>query len=220
MLPAPSSLRVLLVDDHPILRDGLRAALGALMPGCRISEAGTGPEALAQVEAWEPCLVLVDVNLPGMNGLTLTRQIRARPNPPEVLMVAGEADPWTVHEALQAGASGFLGKTRAAQQLADAIRVVLAGGRFLCDDSAAALRRVEDSGQTGLDPPGPASLSPREREVLKRLAQGHTTKTIALELRVSPKTIETHRVHLQRKLRLDNLAALTRYAIQHGLTTV
>jgi two-component system, NarL family, response regulator NreC len=129
-------------------------------------------------------------------------------------------DPWTVRAALEAGATGCLLKSNAASRLQSAIGQVLKGHRFLCEDSAAALQQAESSDSRTGPAPGPAILSRRETEVLKCLAYGQTTKAIALQLAVSPKTVETHRSHILQKLRLNNVAALTRYAIQHGLTPV
>jgi len=158
------------------------------------------------------------VNLPGTNGLDLARQIRQRDRHARILMVAADADPWTVNEALAAGAAGFVAKTNSSDQLPAAIEAVLAGRTFLCPDSQAALQRAENQAEALAEPPGPAVLSTREREVLRCLAHGENTKTTADLLRISPKTVETHRSHIMRKLRTNSIAALTRYAIRHGLT--
>ena len=210
-------LRVLLVDDHPLVRDGLRVALRRHSAELCIEEAGCASEALALMAARRPHLLLLDVNLPGTNGLDLARQIRAVDGKIKVLMVAADVDPWTVHEALAAGASGFVAKTNSGAVLPEAMRVVLSGGVFLCPDAQAALQRAERGGTSTVEPPGPAVLSTREREVLRYLAHGENTKSIAALLQISPKTVETHRQHILRKLRLDNLASLTCYAIRHGL---
>jgi DNA-binding NarL/FixJ family response regulator len=217
MSPAQSSLRVLLVDDHPFVRDGLRVALQQSFPGVHIAEAGTAAEALSLITADQPELVLLDVNLPGTNGLDLARQIHARSQRIKLLMVAGQTDPWTVTEALEAGASGFVLKTSSPAGLREAICAVLVGRLFFCPDSQAALRRSEQFGAEA-HTPGPAILSPREREVLLYLAHGENTKMIASLLQVSPKTVESHRQHIHRKLGLNSVAALVRYAIRHGLT--
>lgn len=212
------TLRVLLVDDHPLVRDGLRAALQHQFADLRIQEAGAAAAALVSLAADRPDLVLLDVNLPGMNGLDLARQIRAVDPKIKVLMVAADLDPWTVNEALEAGASGFVAKTNSAVTLPEALRVVLSGGVFLCPEAQAALQRSEQHGVAGSELPGPAILSTREREVLRYLAHGENTKTIAALLQISPKTVETHRQHILRKLGTNNVAALARYAIRHGLT--
>jgi DNA-binding NarL/FixJ family response regulator len=213
-------LRLVLVDDHPLVRTGIRTSLQHNLGEVRIEEAGHAAAALALIATHRPHLVLLDVNLPGVNGLDLARQIRALNHEVKLLMVAADADPWTVNEAIEAGASGFVAKTNSGNLLPEAVRSVLAGKVFLCPDSQAALLRAEPSGNTGAEPPGPAVLSQREREVLRCLAHGENTKTIATLLRISPKTVETHRQHIQRKLGTSSVAFLTRYAIRHGLTTV
>jgi DNA-binding NarL/FixJ family response regulator len=213
-------LRMLLVDDHPLVRAGIRAALRQQLGHLRIEEAGRATEALAMMAAHRPQIVLLDINLPGTNGLDLARRIRLVDSRIKVLMVAADVDPWTVNEAMEAGASGFVAKTNSAALLPAAIDAVLAGRTFLCPDSQVALRRLEDRANVAVEPPSPAVLSSREREVLRYLAHGKNTKTTADLLGISPKTVETHRNHIMRKLRLDNLANLTYYAIRHGLRPV
>lgn len=219
MKAADKAWRVLLVDDHPLVRDGLRAALRRVLPKALIEEAESGPPAMVHFATRRPHLVLLDVNLPGMNGLDLARQMRGTDRRVKLLMVAGEADPWTVREALAAGASGFMSKTRSAACLAEAVLAVLSGREFLCEDSQVALRQAGGRGEPTREPPGPAVLSTREREVLRYLAHGEHTKSIATLLQISPKTVETHRQHIKRKLGIDNVAALARYAMRHGLMT-
>ncbi len=214
----PQILRVLLVDDHPLVRAALRAELQVAFGDVQVVEAGCASEALAALAARRPDLLLLDVNLPGESGLDLARRIRASHRRIRILMVAAEVDPWTVNEALEAGACGFVAKTNPGGVLRDAVRAVLAGQVFLCPDAQVARQRVEPGrGATG-DPPGPAVLSTREREVLRYLAHGENTKSIAALLQISPKTVETHRQHIMRKLGTNNVAALTRYAIRHSLT--
>jgi DNA-binding NarL/FixJ family response regulator len=213
-------MRVLLVDDHPIVRDGLRLAIQKSFPEAHLCEAGNGTDALAQIETSRPHLVVLDINMPGMNGLDVARRIRAMRQPPKILVLAGEIDPWTVSQALQAGVSGYMCKTNAAARLEEALATIWAGKLFLCQDASNALRQAQSrsSGQPNL--PSPVVLSSREREVLKQLTLGETTKAIAMNLQISPKTVEAHRRHLMRKLGLDNIAALTHYAIYHGLIPI
>jgi DNA-binding NarL/FixJ family response regulator len=217
MTSTPALRSVLLVDDHPFVRDGLRAALLHSFPGLRVVEVGTASEALHALSAALPQLALLDLNLPGGNGLDLAREIRSRHRKVKVLMVAGEADPWTVSEALDAGASGFLLKTHSREALAEAVRAVLGGGTYLCPEAREALAQSEQCGPER-PMPGPAILSDREREVFRFLAHGENTKTIASLLQVSPKTIETHRQHITSKLGTNSVAAWVRYALRHNLT--
>lgn len=217
MKTADEAWRVLLVDDHPLMRDGLRSALRRVLPQARIEEAGSGAEAMAKFASHHPQLVLLDVNLPDTSGLDLARRIRAADPAVTLLMVAGEADPWTIQEALAAGAAGFVAKTHPAACLSEAVPAVLGGQVFLCGDSEAALQRARQAGEAAGEAAGPAVLSRRERQVLRYLAHGENTKAIAAHLQISPKTVETHRQHIMQKLGTSSVAALTRYAIRHGL---
>lgn len=219
MTLANQTWRVLLVDDHPLVRNGLRAALLMALPNASIDEAGSAEEAMGVFTIARHQIVVLDVNLPGMSGLELARQLRAVDQRVRMVMIAGDADAWTVREALARGASGFVAKTSSSLFLSHAVLEVIHGREYLCEDSRAMLQRAGQSANPGKDPPGPAVLSQREREVLKYLAQGENTKNIADILRISPKTVETHRQHIMRKLRVNNLAALTRYAIRHNLAS-
>jgi two-component system, NarL family, response regulator NreC len=213
-------MKILLVDDHPLVRHAVRRVVQQAIPQGHIVEAPDGADALRLAATLLPRLIILDMNLPGMNGLDLIHHLRARSNRSVLLVFAAEVDPWTVREALQAGASGYLVKTNAATCLQKALRAVLGGAVFLCADSAAALEQAQGLPPAEVQPPGLAVLTRREQEILKNLSQGRTTKAIALQLELSPKTVETHRAHIMHKLRLDNLAALTRYAIQRGLTPI
>ncbi|MGH7970910.1 MAG: response regulator [Limisphaerales bacterium] len=210
------AVRALLVDDHPMVRSGIKAALCLHFPGIEVQESICAAEALERIRDRPPEVALLDVGLPGMNGLDLARAIKASFPTVHVLMVAGEVDPWTVHEALEAGSSGFVAKASPDSVLAEAVSAVLAGSVFLCPDSRAALGRAEST-PTISDTPPPAILSRREREILVHIAHGENTKSIALTLGISAKTVETHRQHIMRKLRTDSVARLVRYAIHHHL---
>jgi DNA-binding NarL/FixJ family response regulator len=211
------ALRLLLVDDHPLVRTGIAASLRRAFRGLQIQEAGCAADCLELMASFRPDLALLDVNLPGTNGLDLAQKLQALDKGTKILIVAADADPWTVSEALRAGATGFLAKSNSAELLAHAVRAVLAGQVFLCPDARSALRRAEPPRAAGGAPPGPAVLSSREREVLRHIALGQNTKSIAFSLGISPKTVETHRQHILRKLRLQSVADLTRYAISHGM---
>ncbi len=214
----PKVLRVLVVDDHSLVRDGLRFEIQANFPTALIAEAGSAPEALASFSAQHSDLVLLDINLPGENGIELARRLLAADKSVRILVIAGEADPWTVNEAIKAGASGFMTKTLPAGYLGRAMKSVLAGRIVLCPDAEAALQHAETETGTAAEPPGPSILSQRQQEVLRHIAHGDNTKSIASHLDISPKTVETHRQHIMRKLGLQSVASLTRYAIRHRLT--
>jgi DNA-binding NarL/FixJ family response regulator len=213
----PVSPLILVVDDHPLVREGLRAAIRDLCPGAVVTEAENASKAWASISARHPDLIMLDVHLPGESGIDLTHRIRATNKRIKILMIAGEIEPWAANEAIEAGASGFISKTRSTEFLARAIHAVMEGKVFLCPDAEEAIRRAKQYVGTAREPPGPTILSEREREVLKYIAHGENTKAVASLLHVSPKTIEAHRRNLMRKLGLHTVAGLTRYAIRHGL---
>lgn len=211
---------VLLVDDHPLILDSLRATVGQVLPQAEIVQVGNGRSALASVDAADPRLVITDLNLPEMSGLELIRKLRAKGSKARLLVFAGEVDPWTLKEALSLGATGYVLKINGAECLLEAIQQVLAGNRFLCATAEAALGHTEAMAGSEDRAPAMAVLSRREQEILKLLALGHPTKAIASDLGLSAKTVETHRLNIQRKLHMDNAVLLTRYAIQHGLVSL
>lgn len=211
-------LRVLIVDDHPLVRMGIRHAMERCFARLEVDEAATAQEARERWARQRPDLVVLDVHLPGTSGLDLCREIVLSDKLARILMVSAEVDPWTVSAAMQAGASGFLAKTDCVESLPVAVEAILAGRTHLCAVSAEAWASSASSHEPEETAPGPSVLSEREREVLRYLAHGENTKTTAVLLRISPKTVETHRSHLMRKLRIDSVAGLTRYAIRHGLT--
>ena len=175
---------------------------------------------MEHISSFQPHLVLLDVNLPDTNGLELAQKIRPTNAQVKLLMVAGEVDPWTVQRALDIGVNGFMAKVNSGTCLAKAVLTVLEGRVFLCDDSQASLEQSRRHGALARNQPGPAILSRRERELLRYLAHGESTKSIASLLEISPKTVETHRQHIMQKLGTNNIAALACYAIRHGMMTV
>ena len=146
-------MRILVADDHPLVRDGIRIALRNLFPAAQIVEAGTSAEALDQAARLRPHLSLLDINLPESSGLELARRLRMMHPSTRILFLAGAADPWTVREAFLAGARGYVTKTNAAQNLRQAVRAVMAGETFLCDAAAQALQRAESSQTSAPEPP-------------------------------------------------------------------
>ena len=202
-----STIRLLLVDDHPLVRDGLRARLEAV-PGFEVAgEASNADEAHAQLAGLRPTLVLMDVGMKGVNGIELTAQLLEREPSLMVLMLSMYDNPEYVQRALQAGARGYVLKDSPASEIIAAIEAVAAGGTFL---SPAVSRRLFRN-QT----PRPV-LSSRECEILAALARGLSSKHIAREMDVSVRTIETHRQNIKRKLSLEGQAELIKYAVEHA----
>lgn len=204
---SPPLIRLMLVDDHPMVRDGLRARLEA-SPGLQVvAEAGAAAQALPAALAARPDLVLMDVSLRDGNGISLTRELLAALPALRVLVLSMHDTPAYMREALRAGASGYLLKDSPAEDIILAIRKVMAGQTL---PLPLPLRQPPLQSEA----PGMA-LTPREREVLALIAEGLSSKAIGERLAMGVRTVETHRTHLRRKLNLPSPAALVRYAVQH-----
>jgi two-component system, NarL family, response regulator NreC len=212
------TIRVLLADDHQLFRDGLRALLQR-SPGFAVAgEASDGLEALRLTHELHPDIVLLDISMPGLNGVEATRRIAAEMPKTCVLILSMHADRRFVAETLRAGASGYLLKDSAFPEVVRAIQSALEGHVFL---SPAITDVVAQEFAGRVQTPQNSAfqlLSPREREVLQLLAEGRATKEIASKLAVSGKTVETHRRQIMEKLDLHSVAELTKYAIREGLT--
>ena len=212
-------ITILLADDHQVVREGLRRLLADEADMEVVGEAADGRSAQDLARQLSPHVVVMDVSMPGCNGISATRSLRQLPVPPLVVILSMHADTRYVTESLQAGATGYVLKDAAFDELARAIRAVCAKGVYLSPGITRAV--TEDIRAT---PGGPvaatlASITPREREVLQLLAEGQSTKQVALTLGISGKTVETHRRRIMERLRLDSLASLTKFAIREGLTT-
>jgi two-component system response regulator NreC len=206
--------RVLLVDDHAVVRAGLRRVLEAEPDFEVVGEAGTARDAVLEARATKPDVILLDVVMPGESGVdALPRLLKEAPGT-KVLVLSMQDDPRYVREAFAAGASGYVLKEAADSEVVGATREVAAGGRYLHPALGARLISAEAEARAAMeaDP-----LSDREREVLRLLALGHTNQEIAKMLFISVRTTETHRAHIMQKLRLKTRAELVRYALAHGL---
>ncbi len=213
-------MKVLLVDDHKMMRDGLRAILEKHEGVHVVGEASDGHEAVALARKLRPRLVVMDVTMPGLNGIDATRQIAAELPGVKVIGLSMNSDRRYVLAMLAAGASGYLLKNAASEELTRAIEAVAAGGKYVSPLVADA---VIASAVGDAPPPSAAGikeLSGREREVLQLLAEGATSKQIATKLGVALSTVETHRKQIMAKLSLRSVAELTKYAIRQGLTSV
>ncbi|MGB9641042.1 MAG: response regulator transcription factor [Anaerolineales bacterium] len=210
----PASLiRVLLVDDHAILREGLRALLSYYADIEVVGEAEDGQQALESVARLSPNVVLMDIAMPGMSGLEATRRIREEYPDVYVLILTQYEDETYVLPLLQAGASGYVPKRALGADLTNAIRLVAKGGSFLYPPIAN--RTIQ---QLNIDPfPSTSLLTQRELEILRLVVKGKTSSQIALEMKISIKTVEWHRNNIMHKLQVESIAELVRYALQHGL---
>ena len=212
--------RVLLVDDHQMLREGLRSLLER-QPGIRVvGEAVSGWDAVQQARELSPHIVVMDVTLPGLNGIEATREIISAVPGTKVVGLSVHADKRFVVEMLRAGAVGYLLKTSAFDELVNAITVTAQGQVYISPHIAPHIVGAFQNEPAKQTPSVYAILTAREREVLQLLAEGHTTKSIALTLHISQKTVEVHRQNLMEKLCIHNLADLVKCALREGLTTL
>lgn len=209
-------IRVLLADDHAVLRAGLQMLLNAQPDIEVIGEAVDGAQAVAQAGRLQPDVILMDITMPGMDGLAATKDIRKLSPGAKVLALTMHDDAEYLRQMLRAGASGYVVKRAADVELTTAIRAVHRGEIFIYPSVARGV--VEDylDGQTPARG-GSDELTDREREVLALIAQGYTNREAADRLSISVKTIETHRAHVMEKLGIRSRAGLTRYAMQKGL---
>jgi len=204
-----SKMRVLLADDHAILIEGLRAYLSYYDDVEVVGEAHDGAEALANVAELQPDIVLMDIAMPGINGITATRLIREQYPQTRVLVLTQHEEKQYVLALLKAGASGYILKRALGSDLINALRTVARGGTFLYPTVATLL--VEEMKHPTV------SLTPREAEVLQHIVRGETSSQIADSLSLSVKTVEWHRSNLMSKLNVHGVADLVRYALEHEL---
>lgn len=205
--------RILLADDHSVMRFGLRALLE--MAGMEIvAEAAEGREALRLAQELAPDVAIFDIAMPGLNGIDATGILKLRCPQTRVIILSMHSDSEYVHRALAAGASGYVLKGGATDEIVTAVRTVQAGRQYLSQGlMATGLWGAEAQARSPLD-----SLSARERQVLQLVAEGHSSSEIAKIVHLSPKSVDTYRSRLMKKLHVSDLAALIKFAVQHGLT--
>ena len=209
-----STIRVLIVDDHAVVRSGLRLLLDKEKDIEVVGEAGTVGEAVLEARSAKPDVVLMDVVMPGQSGIDGIPSVMKEAPGAKVLLLSMQDDPQYVRQAFGAGATGYVLKEAADTEVVAAVREVAGGGRYVHPALGARLAaaEAEDRARADADP-----LSDREREVMRLLALGHTNQEIAKMLFISVRTAETHRAHIMQKLRLTTRAELVAYAIEHGL---
>jgi len=214
------SVRVLLVDDHQIMREGLRALLER-EPGIEIvGDADEGRTALDLVRSLAPDVVVMDVAMPGLNGIEATRQIRACNEHVKVVALSAHGDKRYVFHMLDAGASGYVLKITAHDELVRAVFAVNKGKTYLCPGIAAFVVERSRPERKGAAKSAFSTLGSREREVLQLVAEGKTSGEAAKAMHISVKTVETHRRNIVEKLGLHGTAELTKYAVREGLTSL
>jgi DNA-binding NarL/FixJ family response regulator len=213
-------VRILLADDHRIIREGLRSLLQRQSDIEVIDEAQDGITAVRLTEKLRPDIVIMDIGMPDLNGVEAARQILNRVRDVKIIALSMHSDKRFVLEMLKAGASGYLLKDCAFEELVSAIRMVSDGQIYLSQKVAGVVVNEYLQNQPASPSTAYGVLSPREREVLQLLAEGKTTKNIASSLHISTKTVETHRQQIMEKLHLRSVAELTKYAVKEGLTSL
>jgi two-component system response regulator NreC len=213
------SLRILLAEDHRIVREGLRSLIEKAHDMEVVGEAENGRMAVELTEALSPDIAIVDIGLPELNGIDVTRKIVSLGTGTKIIALSMHSDRRFVAGMFSAGASAYLVKESAFEELVSAIRAVVSGQVYLTPKVAGLVIKeyIRRNPPSLSDAP---TLTPREREVLQLLAEGKSTKQIAIQLRVSAKTIETYRHQIMEKLGINSIAGLTKYAVREGLTSL
>ena len=213
-----SNIRVLLADDHTMVRKGLRSILDAEADLEVVGEADNGRDAVKMAQKLFPKVVVMDITMPGLNGLEATRQIRKQIPDTQVVILSMHASEEYVLEVLRSGASGYVVKQAAPAELVSAIHAASRGEAFLSPSVSKTVVSEYVRQAEAAEGPGPHEvLTGREREVLQLIAEGKSNKEIARELSISVKTVETHRAHLMGKLDLHSAVEVTQYAIRKGM---
>ena len=214
-------VKILLVEDHTLVRSGIRSLLNTSAAVEVVGDVGDGRQAIAACRDLQPDVVLTDVEMASLNGIETARQIHAAMPDIKIIMLSMHSDPQYVFESLKAGASGYVLKDAAFTELLAAIEAVMAGRRYLSPPLADLVmedyvRRANGgAGGTELD-----KLSAREREILQLVAEGRSSAQVAEMIHISVRTVDTHRYNVMQKLNIHSIAGLTKFAIAHGLTSL
>lgn len=214
-----TTIRVLLADDHAIVRDGLRLILESEQTISVVGEAENGRDAVLQIQRFSPDVAIMDVGMPGLNGIDATQQVAKASPRTKVLILSMHGSSEHIHRAFQAGAKGYLLKESAGSEIVKAVMAINRGKRYVSEKIAEVLLDImldpeQVSGASPLE-----SLSPREREIFQLVVDGKSSEQIAQILLISRKTVETYRSRMMEKLGIHDIPHLVRFAIEHGLTT-
>ncbi len=210
-------IRVFLADDHAVLRAGLKSLLNAEPDLTVVGEASGKDDCLSNATANKPDVILLDINMPGCNGLELIPELRQTLPRTRILILTMHDDPGYLRQALAAGCAGYVLKQAADTELLSAIRTVYSGGVFLHPAHTKILLEDSLSSATGEEDPDLSRLSERETDVLRLIALGYTNKEIAQKLFISVKTVETYKARIMEKLNIHSRAAMVRFALKHNM---
>jgi len=214
------TMKILLADDHEIMREGICALLRKHPEMEVIGQAADGRSAVDMVKQLQPDVVVMDIGMPNLNGIEATQQMVAENPHIKVMALSTHSDGSVVAKMIKAGATGYMLKESAFSELLDGLRTMAEGKTYLCSKISKVvfadyINLLTNPRNEAID-----GLTAREREILQLVAEGHTTRDIAEALRLSPKTVDSHREHIMEKLGIRNVAGLTKYAIREGLTTI
>jgi DNA-binding NarL/FixJ family response regulator len=209
--------RVMLVDDHPLIRE----AIGHLIAGAPefelIGEAADGTECLARIDELHPDILILDIAMPEMNGEQVARELRRRHPELKIIALSGYTDRQFVRAMTKAGAKGYVVKSASGRELIHALRAVASGKNYLSPEVTGAVMTLWEEAAPSAGLSQPQTLGKREKQVLKLIAEGQRSATIATQMGIAVATVEAHRRNILRKLQLHNIADLTRYALRHGI---
>lgn len=212
--------RVMLVDDHPLIRE----AIGHLIAGAPefelIGEAADGRECLARIDELHPDILILDIAMPEINGEQVARELRRRHPELKIIALSGYTDRQFVRAMTKAGAKGYVVKSASGRELIHALRAVAGGKNYLSPEVTGAVMTLVEDAVPSADLSQPQTLGKREKEVLKLIAEGQRSAAIAVQMGIAVATVEAHRRNILRKLQLHNIADLTRYALRHGIIVV
>jgi DNA-binding NarL/FixJ family response regulator len=213
-------VRIVLADDHPLIREAIGHLVGSVPEFELVGEASNGEECLALVEELRPDILVLDIAMPGMSGEQVARELRDRWPDVKIIALSGYTDRQFVRAMTTAGAKAYVVKAASGRELIHALRAVASGKNYLSPEVTGAVMMQWQDGAASVRALLPDALGRREREVLKFIAEGHRSATIATKMGIAVATVEAHRRNILRKLQLHSAADLTRYALRHGLTTL
>lgn len=203
-------IRIIIVDDHPMVAEGIEALLEGFDDICVVDVLSDGEQAIAKATELQPDVILMDLNMPKVNGLSATEIILENAPNTKILILSMHDNPEYISTALNHGAMGYILKDVPTEEIKSAIDAVLTGQRYLCSGAKGSLEPLPSDDDR-------ESLTHREQNILLQLAQGHSNKEVANDLNISVRTVETHRRNIKRKLGISTTAGLTKYALEHGV---